>query len=117
MTQEGADTYPILVVRETRFGHTAATCVEAKGVNAYAVAFMVGFVRDLGYRRLILKCDNEAPTMALQKKVEESVVGVEIVPQGPPEGDHRANGLAEMAVREVKRMCRTLRVAMELKRG
>eukprot|EP00959_Pyramimonas_sp_CCMP1952_P455551 9471732-Pyramimonas_sp.AAC.1 len=40
MTQEGADTYPILVVRETRFKHTAATCVEAKGVNAYAVAFM-----------------------------------------------------------------------------
>ncbi|CAK0815838.1 unnamed protein product, partial [Prorocentrum cordatum] len=117
MTQEGADTYPILVVRETRFKHTAATCVEAKGVNAYAVAFMVGLIRDLGYRRLILKCDNEPATKALQKKIEESVVGVEILPQGPPEGDHRANGLVEAAVREVKRMCRTIRVAMELKRG
>eukprot|EP00959_Pyramimonas_sp_CCMP1952_P224160 4686863-Pyramimonas_sp.AAC.1 len=69
---------------------------------------MAGFVRDLGCWGLILKCDNEASTKALQKKVEESVVGVEIVPQGPPEGDHRANGLAEMAVREVKRMCRAL---------
>ncbi|CAK0855964.1 unnamed protein product [Prorocentrum cordatum] len=117
MTQEGADTYPILVVRETRFKHAAATCVEAKGVNAYAVAFMVGLIRDLGYRRLILKCDNEPATKALQKKIEESVVGVEILPQGPPEGDHRANGLVEAAVREVKRMCRTIRVAMELKRG
>eukprot|EP00959_Pyramimonas_sp_CCMP1952_P091628 1917852-Pyramimonas_sp.AAC.1 len=78
---------------------------------------MVGLIRDLGYRRLILKCDNEPATKALQKKIEESVVGVEILPQGPPEGDHRANGLVEAAVREVKRMCRTIRVAMELKRG
>ena len=40
-------------------------------------------------------------------------VGVELIPQGPLEGDHMANGRVEMAVREVKRQCRTLRVAAE----
>ena len=34
-----------------------------------------------------------------------------MIPQGPP--DHMANGRVEMAVREVKRQCRTLRISAE----
>ena len=40
-------------------------------------------------------------------------VGVEVIPQGPPEGDHMANGCVEMAVKEVKQQCRTLRISAE----
>ena len=40
-------------------------------------------------------------------------VGVEVIPQGPPEGDHMANGRVEMAVREVKQQGRTLRISAE----
>ena len=36
-----------------------------------------------------------------------------MIPQGPPEGDHMANGRVERAVREVKRQCRTLRIFAE----
>ena len=36
-----------------------------------------------------------------------------MIPQGPLEGDHMANGRVEMAVREVKRRCRTLRISAE----
>ena len=36
-----------------------------------------------------------------------------MIPQGPPEGDHMANGRVEMAVREVKRQCRALRISAE----
>ena len=36
-----------------------------------------------------------------------------MIPQGPPEGDHMVNGRFEMAVREVKRQCRTLRISAE----
>ena len=39
--------------------------------------------------------------------------GAEAVPQGPLEGDHMANGRVEMAVREVKLQCRTLRISAE----
>ena len=38
-----------------------------------------------------------------------------MVLQGPPTGDHMANGPVEMGVREVKRQCRTLRIAAEQK--
>ena len=40
-----------------------------------------------------------------------------MVPQGPPEGDHMANSRVEMAVREVKRQCRTLRISAEHNTG
>ena len=36
-----------------------------------------------------------------------------MIPQGPLEGDHMANGRVEMAVRDVKRQCRTLRISAE----
>ena len=60
-----------------------------------------------------MKCDNEPSTKALQDAVIHAYVGVEVIPQGPPEGDHMANGRVEMAVREVKRQCRTLRISAE----
>ena len=61
----------------------------------------------LVFRRIILKCDNEPSTKALQDAVIHACVGVEVIPQGPPEGDHMANGRVDMAVREVKRQCGT----------
>ena len=71
------------------------------------------FIKDLGFRRIILKCDNETSTKALQDAVIHACVGVEVIPQGPPEGDHMATGRVEMAVREVKRQCRTPRISAE----
>ena len=65
------------------------------------------------FRRITLKCDNEPSMKSLQDAVIHACVGVEVIPQGPPEGDHMANGRVEMAVREVKRQCRTLRFSAE----
>ena len=61
------------------------------------------------FRRIFLKCDHEPSTKALQDAVIHACVGVEVFPQGSPEGDHMANG----RVREVKRQCRTLRISAE----
>ena len=36
-----------------------------------------------------------------------------MIPKGPPEGDHMANGRVEMAVREVKRGCRDFQISTE----
>ena len=64
-----------------------------------------------------MKCDNEPSTKALQDAVTHACVGVEVIPQGPREGDHMANGRVEMAVREVKRQCRNLRISAEHNTG
>ena len=113
LPKENADTLPILICRDSKYGHTGATCCERKGPRANSISFLVGLIKDLGFRRIMLKCDNEPSTKALQDAVIHACVGVEVIPQGPPEGDHMANGRAEMAVREVKRQCRTLRVSAE----
>ena len=56
----------------------------------------------LVFRRIILECDNEPSTESLQDSVIQACAGVEVVPQGSPEGDHKANGRVEIGVREVK---------------
>ena len=111
--QENADTFPILICRDSRYGQTGATGCERKGPTAYSISFLVGFIKDLGFRRIILKCDDEPSTKALQDALIHACVGMEVIPQGPLEGDHLTNGRVEMAVREVKRQCRTLRISAE----
>ena len=101
LTQENADTFPILICRDSRYGQTGATCCKRKGPTAYSISFLAGFIKDLGFRRLILKCHNESSTKALQDAVIHACVGVEVIPQGPLDCDHMANGRVEMAAREV----------------
>ena len=62
----------------------------------------MGFIKDSGFRRIILKCDNEPSTKALQDAVIHASVGVDVIPQEPPDGDHMANGRVEMAERREK---------------
>ena len=108
--QENADTIRILVCRDSRYGQTGATCCERKGPTAYSISFLVGFIKDLGFRRIILKCDDEPSTKALQDAVIHACVGVEVIPQGPLGGDHVANGRVEI-------QCRTLRISAEHNTG
>ena len=102
MTQENEDTLPIVICRDSRYGQTGATCCERKGPTAYSISFLVGFIKDLCFRRSMLKCDSEPSTKSLHDAVMQACAGVEVVPQRPPEGDHMANG-AEITVRDVKR--------------
>ena len=67
----------------------------------------------LVFRRIILKRDNEPTTKALQAAVIQACMGVEVIPQGPPEGDHVASGRVGLGVREVRRKCRTFRISAE----
>ena len=85
VTQEHADTFPILICRDDKYGQTGATRGERKGLTAYSISLLVGFIKDLGFRRIILKCDNEPSTKALQDAVMHACVGVEVIPHGPPE--------------------------------
>ena len=59
LTRENADTFPILICRDSRHGQTGATCCERKGPTAFSISFLVDFIKDLDFRRIILKCENE----------------------------------------------------------
>ena len=69
LTHESADTFPILICRGSRYGQMGATCCERNGPTAYSISFLVGLIKDLGFRKIILKCDSEPSTKALQDAV------------------------------------------------
>ena len=116
--QEAAtpDIMTLLVVREDRFKSYAATAVQRKGVVDNVVAYVVGFVRSLGYRRLILQSDNEPAILALKKEVRRQL-DIEVVERESPPYDHQGNGFVEVGCREIKRQCRALVLAMESRLG
>ena len=107
---------PILVVKDKRTQMVAATFVDSKGATPYAVKFAAAFLKNLSYRKVVLKSDGEHSIMAL-KEAAAREAAIESVPEESPPGDHQANGLVENAIREVKRQIRVLRSALEEKVG
>ena len=107
----------LLVCKCKRTGCLAATQVPAKGVDAYALSFIVGWLRGLGWKRIVMRSDNERALLSLLRAAAMSLEGVEVVEQACPEGDHAANGLAEVAVREVKAQTRVLKSHLEQRLG
>ena len=94
-------------------GCLAATEVPEKGIHVYSLAFFAGWLRGLGWKRLLLKSDNERALLAFLRAAAASLEGVEVVEHASPEGNHAANGLAEVGVREVKTQTRVLKSHLE----
>ena len=67
----------------------------------------------MGHKRLVCRSDNGRSLLALLELLSASLPQVEFVPKTSPEGDHQANGLAEVGVREVKGQVRVLRCQLE----
>ena len=78
---------PILVVKDERTQMVAATFVDSKDATPYAEKFAAAFLKNLGYRKVVLKSDGEHPTMAL-KEAAAREAAIESVPEGSPPGDH-----------------------------
>ena len=103
----------ILVAKDVKTGTHAATCPRGKGVSEYATSWMVCLLRRLGYRRAILHGDGEPSIVALQTATFVAAPHVELVLRESPVGEHTSKGVAESAMREVKRQTRTLKFALE----
>ena len=56
-----------------------------------------------------MRSENERSLLSLIERVTSNLTGVELVLMTSPEGDHQANGLAEVGVREIKARTRILR--------
>ena len=88
-----------------------------KGKDSYALSFLVSWVKGLGYKRVVCRSDNEPALLALLSLMSASMPDIEFVPKTSPEGDHQANGLAEIGVREAKGQVRVLRSQLEANLG
>ena len=84
--------WTILVCKCKRTGCLAATQVPEKGMKVYALAFFTGWLRGLGWKRLLLRSNNERALLAFLRAAAASLEGVEVIEQASPDGDHAANG-------------------------
>ena len=113
------DVLPMLCVkcRNSSTGRMGATVVDRKGASDYASSFLTAFIKILGFKRILVRSDNERSLLSLIERVTCNLTGVELVLMTSPEGDHQANGLAEVGVREIKAQTRILRSQLEQRLG
>ena len=112
----------VLVVRDNRSKAVFAHTVPVKGADegGFAVKAIVDDVVWLGYAKIVLKTDNEP---AILKLLQESlrdlrIAGVDqVMHENSPEYDPQANGNAEVGVKLIKGMVRTMRSGLERELG
>ena len=64
-----------------------------------------------------MRSDNERSLLSLIERVMNNLTGVEFLLMTSPEGDHAANGLVEVGVREIKAQTMILRSQLEQRLG
>ena len=114
--RDDEETDKLLCARNPELDHYACTQVQTKGVNRYAVAYLVAWLKSLGYKRVVVRSDDEPALLKLLDVVAGNT-DIEMVMKQAPEGDHQANGMAEACVRECKGQIRAVRLLLETKYG
>ena len=115
MSEQEEGAMPNLVAVDRDTGMVMATAINQKGVvDLTAQKALTRFLEILGYREVVLKSDGERSLVKMKMEAAKQARGVSrAVPEESPQGDARANGQAEVAVKEVKsfsRWPRSLRV-------
>ena len=107
---------PILVMHDDVSKGVYAHVIPQKGIQYPLVDLVIqAVVRDihsLGYRRVIIKDDQEESILAFVKAVKRALAR-DVVFEQSPVGDPQSNGAAERAVQIAKGMIRTIRDACE----
>ena len=72
---------------------------------------MTAFIKNLGFKRVLVRSDTERSLLSLIERVTCNLTGVELVLMTSPEG------LAEVGVREIKAQTRILTSQLEQRLG
>jgi len=111
---------PVLVMWDSKSKGLYGHVVFAKGVDNpmtdRAVSLIVDDLNSTGYKRAVIRSDNEPAITALLRLVARRWMG-EVVPESSAEGDPQSNGAAENAVRIMKGLVRSAKDALETRIG
>ena len=92
---------PILVLKDSRTKVALARVVPKKGRDQYAIERLQKDIANLGYKKLILKSDNEVAIVALKQAVKRER-DQDIILEESPEYDSMGNGEVERQIQEVQ---------------
>jgi thiol-disulfide isomerase/thioredoxin len=106
---------PVMIVKDRRSKAIASVPVPAKGIeHPYPAKKLLKILDLLGYKRVLMKTDQEPSIVALVKAVKDGWSG-EILPEGSPKGQSQSNGEIERAVESVQGLARTIKDDIEQK--
>jgi hypothetical protein len=112
MPGHGSD-LPVLVVFDRRSKCIWSHPVPSKGVgHPWASTVLLRDLEKTGYKRLVLKSDQESSIKALAKAAKDGFGG-EVVLEQSPKGQSQSNGEVERAVQSVHGLARTLKDHLE----
>ena len=105
---------PMLVVFDRWSKSIWSHPVPTKGLeHPHGSRCLLNDLRETGYKRLVLKSDQEHSIRAVCREVQNGFEG-EVVPEAAPIEDHaKSNGEAEVSVKRVHGLSRTLREAVQ----
>ena len=105
----------IAVMKEKRMGARFAHVARQKGgEDEHVSTRLAEDIDGMGYRKVILKTDQENPIKALAARVKiKRESETQTIPELSPKGDSQSNGLAEMGVQEVAGQMRVMKIALE----
>ena len=90
-----------------------ADLADVKGDGDAQVAKgVMKFITSTGYKKLELKTDGEPALLEVARKAKK-LSEADVILRNPPAYDHKANGLAERAVREFQEQLRATKFALE----
>ena len=90
---------PILVAKRDKNQSLAATFVDATDTTAYAVKFLVNFLKQLGVDEAVMKSDAENSIDGL-KDAAAKAASIEATQDESAVGEHQTNGVGENAINQ-----------------
>jgi len=86
---------PLLIIKDRKSRGVAAEVAPRKGEDPYAIRRLTAVIREFGYTKIIIKCDQEPAIKALRNCVTQELSGVEVLPEESPVGESQSNGEVE----------------------
>ena len=93
---------PSIAIVDDKTRKLKSAVLNQKGVDEWSVKVVKNYIEMLGYKKIILRTDNENAIMALRNEVKHRS-HVEIIPEQPPAYDSKTAGKAENAVQRVEK--------------
>ena len=116
-TEEDEEKMIIQVARDEESRALLAHAVPRKGVaHVHGAEQLIRDIEELGYKKVIIKADNEPAMHALQEEVKKQRQDETLI-ENSPVGESQSNGVAERAVQAAGEHIRVVKLALENKVG
>ena len=113
--EEGSQN-PLIVLEDDTTKAVMAHMVPRKGADEHAVMRIVQDIKNLGYKKVIFKSDQEPAILALKEEVRR-MLSQDVIMEASPVGESQSNGREENAVRRVKGQLRTIKEGLDYRYG